>query len=123
MALELANVGGVFLLLVMGAGIAILMNFIQFLFYVKKQANDNDVSVKSRKYPLKLKSTAPPPTGSVPRGIRGRVWICLQVDGDDQGAAPSQTVVRVGSVVDGQALQFSCAHARDRPAHTTEEGV
>lgn len=41
--MELANVGGVFLLLVMGAFIAILMNFIQFLFYVKKQADDNDV--------------------------------------------------------------------------------
>lgn len=44
MALELANVGGVFLLLVAGSFMAMLINFIQFLLFVKKQADDNDVS-------------------------------------------------------------------------------
>lgn len=44
MPLELANVGGVFLVLVLGSLFACLLNFIQFLFYVKGQADDNNVS-------------------------------------------------------------------------------
>lgn len=41
--MELANVGGVFLVLTLGSLFAVFINFIQFLFYVKKQADDNDL--------------------------------------------------------------------------------
>lgn len=43
-ALELANVGGVFLLLVMGAFVGILINILQFVLFIKSQADENNVS-------------------------------------------------------------------------------
>lgn len=42
--MELANVGGVFLLLVMGIFVSILINILQFLFFIKSQADENNVS-------------------------------------------------------------------------------
>lgn len=51
--MNLANVGGIFLLLVTGGFLAILINFVNFLFYVKKQADDNNVSTEGKLILLK----------------------------------------------------------------------